>query len=157
MSNCKEYDQETLKKLHTVQLEMLDAFTEICNKYHFHYSLAGGTMLGAIRHKGFIPWDDDIDVLMLRKEYEEFLKVAQKELGDKYYLDHFEINSDYHLQFAKIKKNGTIFDEAGIHHLDNHKGIFIDIFPTDNVYDNVKRSYLDVLNQLHNVYYSNKV
>ena len=145
MSNYKEYDQKTLKKLHDVQLEMLDVFAKICEKYDFHYSLAGGTMLGAIRHKGFIPWDDDIDILMPRREYEKFLMVAQQELGDKYYLDYFDINKDYYLQFAKIKKNGTIFDEASAHHLKLHKGIYIDIFPMDNVYDNIKRSYLDAV------------
>ena len=141
MGYYREYDKKTLDKLHKVELEMLDKFKEICDKYHFNYSLASGTLLGAIRHKGFIPWDDDVDVLMPRPEYEEFLKVAPKKLGDKYFLDCFEYNEDYHLQFAKIKKNGTIFDEEKAHHMNNHKGIFIDIFPEEVLYDNVKKSY----------------
>lgn len=137
----KEYDKKTLDKLHNVEIELLDEFARICKKHKLTYFLVGGTMLGAIRHSGFIPWDDDIDVGMLRSDYEKFLEIAPKELKDKYILDCFEHNSKYHLQFAKIKKNGTVFDEESSHHMDNHKGIFIDIFPFDNVYDNTKKSY----------------
>jgi len=134
----REYDDKTLKKLHQVELEILDEFVRICDKYKLNYSLMAGTMLGAVRHAGFIPWDDDIDVCMLRSDYEKFLDVAKDELDKKYYLDCFKYNKDYYLSFAKIKKNQTIFDE--IPHLNNHKGIFIDIFPIDNVSD-IKKSH----------------
>ena len=141
----REFDQESLKKLHKVHLEILDKFVQICENHNFTYSLAYGTLLGAVRHQGFIPWDDDLDVFMPRKDYEEFLKIAQEELGDKFYLDCFDANSDYYLQFAKIKKNNTIFLEESIKHLNNHKGIFIDVFPLDNLYDNIKRSHIDAI------------
>lgn len=129
---CKEYDQKILDKLHQTELEIMDEFVRICDKYNLEYFLTGGTMLGAIRHQGFIPWDDDIDVGMLRKDYDLFIKYAKEELDNKYYLDCFETNKDYYLPFAKIKKNNTIFDEEDNHHLNNHKGIFIDIIPFEN-------------------------
>lgn len=130
---CKDYDQKTLDKLHEVELEIMDEFVKICDKHKLNYFLTGGTMLGAVRHKGFIPWDDDIDVGMTRKEYDLFIKYAKDELNDKYFLDCHETNPEYYLPFAKIKKNNTIFDEEASHNLNNHKGIFIDIIPFENV------------------------
>ncbi len=141
----KVYDDKTLEKLHKVELEILDEIVRLCKKHNIQYTLFAGTMLGAVRHSGFIPWDDDIDVGMLRSDYERFLKIAHEELNSNYYLDCFEYNKEYHLAFAKIKKNGTIFDEESSHHMNNHKGIFVDIFPIDNVYDNVKRSYINAI------------
>ena len=141
----KVYDDKTLKKLHKVEIEILDEIVRICKKHNIKYSLFAGTMLGAVRHAGFIPWDDDIDVGMLRSDYEKFIKIAHEELDSKFSLDCFEYNKKYHLGFAKIKKNGTIFDEEASHHMDNHKGIFVDVFPVDNVYDNIKRSYINAV------------
>ena len=137
----KEYDKESLDKLHETLVEILDEFVRVCKKHNLKYTLVAGTLLGAKRHSGFIPWDDDVDVGMLREDYEKFLEVAPKELKKDYILDCFENNKKYHLGFAKIKKNGTIFDEKSSHHLDNHKGIYIDVFPVDNLYDNTKKSY----------------
>lgn len=128
----EEYDKKTLDKLHKVELEILDEFVRICNKYQLRYFMTGGTMLGAVRHNGFIPWDDDIDIGMPRKDYDSFIKYAKEELNSKYFLDSFETNKEYYLPFAKIKKNGTIFDEEINHHINNHKGIFIDIIPFEN-------------------------
>ena len=72
----KEYEPEILQKLHTLQLEMLSDLQKICEKYNLEYFAVFGTALGAVRHKGFIPWDDDSDIAMLREEYEKFRKVA---------------------------------------------------------------------------------
>ena len=70
----RQYDEETLKRVQNTEKEILVKFIEICEKYNLKYFAAFGTLLGAIRHRGFIPWDDDIDVGMLRKDYEKFLK-----------------------------------------------------------------------------------
>ena len=108
----KEYDKETLDKLHQVELEILDDFVSVCEKNKLRYFLTGGSMLGAVRHSGFIPWDDDIDIGMPREDYDKFIKLGSEALGDKYTLECFELNDNYHLPFAKIVKNNTIFDEG---------------------------------------------
>ena len=91
----KEYEPEILQKLHTLQLEMLSDLQKICEKYNLEYFAVFGTALGAVRHKGFIPWDDDIDVGMLRKDYDIFIQVAEKEMGDKYQIMTPEIEKKY--------------------------------------------------------------
>ena len=154
----KSYDKETLDKLHQVELEILDKFASICEKNKLNYFLTGGTMLGAIRHSGFIPWDDDIDIGMPRCDYDKFLKIAPKELGDNYILDCFEYNKNYYLPFAKIKKNNTIFDEFP--NMNNHKGIFIDIIPFENVSEinfSLRLRAIMVKNIMETMYYKNKI
>ena len=133
MSNYIEYDDSTLNKLHQIHLEILNEIKKICDKNNLTYFLVGGTLLGAVRHAGFIPWDDDIDIGMPRSDYDKFIKIAQESLDANYFLDCFETNKDYYLPFAKVKKNNTIFDEKVSHHLNNHKGIYVDIFPFENV------------------------
>lgn len=158
---CKSYDKETLKKLHQIELEILDEFVRICDKYNLEYFLTGGTMLGAMRHQGFIPWDDDIDIGMMRKDYDLFIKYAKTDLDKKYYLDCFETNKEYYLPFAKIRKNNTIFDEEESHHLNNHKGIFIDIIPFENAkkQDSIIQKIQAILvrNIISTMFYKNKL
>ena len=132
-----EYDKKTLDKLHNVELELLNEFVRICDKNKLTYFLVGGSLLGAVRHSGFIPWDDDIDVGMPRKDYDKFLKIVTKELKDDYFIRSVETNKDYYLPFAKIMKKNTLFVEEAKNN-DNpetygDKGIFIDIFPFENV------------------------
>ena len=80
----KEYDQETLKKLQKTELGILKDFLRLCEKYHLTYFSFAGTAIGALRHKGFIPWDDDIDVCMPRKDYVKLQKAVRKEFPDRY-------------------------------------------------------------------------
>ena len=154
----KSYDEETLNKLHQVELEILDKFVSICEKNKLNYFLTGGTMLGAVRHSGFIPWDDDIDIGMPRSDYDKFIKIAPKELGEDYYLDCSLYNKNYYLPFAKIKKNNTIFDEFP--NVKNHKGIFIDIIPFENVSEinfSLRIRAIMVKNIMETMYYKNKI
>ena len=132
----KEIDDKTLKILHKEGLEILKEIDRVCQKYDIPYFLCGGTLIGVMRHKGFIPWDDDIDVGMLRKDYEKFQKCFIKEHSKEYFLQSIETEPDYWLSFMKIRKNNTTFIEGITADLDIHHGIYVDIFPFDEVPDN---------------------
>ena len=125
-----------LKELQKTQLEILIEFDRICRENNIIYRLHAGTLLGAIRHKGFIPWDDDIDVCMLRNDYEKFIKICVKELSKKYFLQIPETDFEYIHSFARIRKNNTILLQDIYSEIDMHHGIFIDVFPMDNVLPN---------------------
>ena len=86
----KKYDETTLKKLQEIELEMLHDFVKICEKNDIQYFGIGGTAIGALRHKGFIPWDDDIDLAFGRKDYEKFCETVEKEYASKYYILNYD-------------------------------------------------------------------
>lgn len=120
------------------ELELFCAFRDICDRHNLMYYAEGGTLLGAVRHKGFIPWDDDLDISMPREDYEKFLIVAKEELSGDFYLQIPERENDYFYGHAKIRKNHSTairyvqYPERYLH----HQGVFIDIFPLDNIPDN---------------------
>lgn len=123
-----EFNTDSLKK---TELEILVAFDEVCKKIDVLYFLAEGTLLGAVRHKGFIPWDDDIDVCMLRADYEKFLSIGQKYLPANYFIQTFETDCEYSLGFCKLRDSNTTYIETSVCHQEINHGIFIDIFPID--------------------------
>lgn len=125
-------EPELLEKLHNVELEILKVFIDVCGKLNLEYFAVYGTALGAVRHQGFIPWDDDIDVAMMRKDFTRFVKEAQALLPAGYTLQFRDTDPDYSILHAKLKKDNSTFLEPGWENKKNsHHGIFIDIFPWD--------------------------
>lgn len=126
-------DNDTLRKVQFKELEILKEVKRICQMHNIPYFLYGGTLLGAVRHKGFIPWDDDIDIAMLRPDYERFLEIASKDISSEYYVESSKLNPDYVYSFCKVKANNTIYMEECTSKINIHQGIWIDIFPIDFV------------------------
>ena len=125
-----------LRDLQLVQLEILKEIDKICEKHNINYFLYGGTLLGAIRHNGFIPWDDDLDIAMLRKDYEKLEKIVSDELDSKFFFQ--SLKTDLYPHFiAKVRLNGTTFIESLTRHMKIHHGVFIDILILDNVPESI--------------------
>lgn len=128
---------DKLRRLQLTQLELLIEFDRICRKHQISYILDGGTLLGAVRHKGFIPWDDDIDVSMLRSDYERFCAVCIQELDQKrFFWQTHETDPEYRWAYGKLLYKGTVFVRLHQEHLKMKQFIFIDVFPFDGVPDN---------------------
>jgi LPS biosynthesis protein len=126
-----------MNELQIIELDILKQFIYICNKYKLTYYAIGGTLLGAVRHKGFIPWDDDIDVGMPRKDYETFVNIANVELPQHYFLQTFQSDSEYPHNYAKIRNSNTTYIENAVNNLKMNHGIYIDIFPLDGIKKNL--------------------
>lgn len=142
----KEYipTQEEFKQLQKILLEMLIELDRICRLHNVKYSIDGGTLLGAVRHKGFIPWDDDIDVILLRSEYVKFRKACKKELDRKrFFLQDYRSDPNYRWGYEKLRRKGTEQIRLGQESLKQKTGVFLDIFVADNVPDNM------VLRRIH--------
>ena len=129
-------DEKQIKQIQQCEIDILKQVDRICKKYNLQYFAIGGTALGAVRHGGFIPWDDDIDIGMRRKDYEKFLTIAKNELPEGYYLQNFYTEPNTPFYFTKIRKDGTKFVEYYLKDYDIHHGIFVDIFPFDHIPNN---------------------
>lgn len=139
MSQLKDLDNDTLSKLHELQLEAMDEIHRFCKENTISYFLDSGTALGAVRHGGFIPWDDDIDIGMMRKDYEKFLSLAPLQLSNKYFIQTHETEPNYNNFHAKIRIRNTYYpQEYTVGYAE--RGIQIDIFPFDFLPNDLKKA-----------------
>lgn len=127
-------DGSVLRRHQLRMLEMLEVIDSICKKYHIPYWLSSGTLLGAARHKGFIPWDDDLDIEMLRKDYLKLMKILPQELPEDLVLQSNETDPNYIFIFAKVRdKNSYIEEYCSYDRIFKERGIYIDIFPLEEI------------------------
>lgn len=145
--NVIQLDKSTLRKLQLVELEMLIELDRICRGNGISYHIIGGTLLGAVRHGGFIPWDDDADVTMMRADYERFKEVCKTQLDPErfYFQDAWETEG-YRWSYGKIRRKNTVFLREHQEHMPYEQGVFIDVFPVDGVPDNY---ILRAINDFH--------
>jgi len=130
----RKMTQEELRRMQLIQVELLQEVDRICRKYHISYSVEGGTLLGVVRHKGFIPWDDDVDIAMVRSEYRKFCRACEKELNkEKYFFQTHDTDPEYRWGYAKVLKNGTSFVRYGQEHMKMKRGVYVEIFPMDGI------------------------
>lgn len=124
---------KVLRELQLTELEILKYVDGICRKYDLKYSLYAGTLLGAVRHKGFIPWDDDIDICMPRDDYNRFIELWPQVASDAYVMQNKDNTPDYTQNFTKIRKKDSEFYTVLDIGRNYNTGIFLDIFPVDRV------------------------
>lgn len=132
------YDKETLEKVQRTQAQILKDVLEVCEKHGIDTFIIFGSAIGVVRHKGFIPWDDDIDIGMFREDFNRFKKIAEKELSDKYEILSCETNPNYACTVTHFQKKGTKFISKDVVKCDYTPGINIDIF----IYDHLADSFL---------------
>ena len=131
-----QMNSEQLRQVQMTELEILLEIDRICKKCGIRYSIIAGTMLGAVRHKGFIPWDDDADVAMLRPEYEKFREACFTELdNNRFYFQDHVCTQGYRWGYGKLRRKDTLFLREYQEHMPYEQGIFVDVFPLDAVPD----------------------
>ena len=128
--------EEELKRIQEIQQELIREVARICRKCGIHFNMVGGTMLGAIRHQGYIPWDDDADIGFLRTEYEKFREACKSELNhEKYYMQDLRDTEGYRWGYGKLRRKNTEFIRLNQEFMPYEQGISIDLMPFDNVPD----------------------
>ena len=131
-----KYNSDILRHLHNELIDTLHEVVRVCNLCDIPYFIQGGTAMGALFFDGIVPWDDDIDLGITRKDYERFIREAPKHLAEGYTLQEFTTEPNTPFYFIKVRKIGTRFVESEWVGLDISDGIYIDIFPYDLIPDN---------------------
>lgn len=160
-------NEKTLKDAQKIMLEILIEVDRICMKNNIEYWLADGTLLGAVRHRGFISWDDDIDICMLKEEYNKFLEIAPKELKEKFFLQTSKYDKNYNFLYPKIRDRNSIFIEKYDSNQEKfHQGLNLDIFVMDRYFIRSKILYRFLYffknikienNRINNYYFFKKI
>jgi len=132
-----------LQQLKDTELEILVDFDRVCKLLGVEYSISSGTLLGAVRHQGFIPWDDDIDVSLRREDYDKFIAAGQALLRDNLFIQTYETDGNYPFNFGKIRDTSTVLIVYSTQKLNMKNGISIDIFPIDRVSSNKFVKWVD--------------
>lgn len=131
----KSLSKEELRKVQLLELKVLKEIKRICSKHDIKYFLTGGTLIGAVRHKGFIPWDDDIDIAMMRTEYDRFMEIAPSELSPEFSLLNIKTDKRLGIFFGKVVLNGTNYRSAQQPKTLEKTGFWVDVIPYDTIYD----------------------
>lgn len=139
MENCesRKMTPDQLRKMQLTELDMLVEFDRVCRKYNIKYIIGSGTLLGAVRHKGFIPWDDDADVEMLREDYEKFKRISNDLDEDICYFQCHDNETEYLWGYGKLRHTNTVCVRGGQERAKWRTGIFIDVFPVDDIPKNI--------------------
>ncbi len=124
---------EDIQVMHGIQLELLKEVDRICRKHGVQYAIVAGTLLGAVRHQGFIPWDKDADIGMVRREYDKFAALCVTEMGEDFYFQDHHNTPGYRWGYGKVRKKNTLLIREGQGHMPYESGVGIDIFPLDHV------------------------
>lgn len=145
MSTVLSYTDLNDEEVKEIQVKALQFLKNYLEEKNISYFIVAGTLLGAVRHKGFIPWDDDIDIGMERKDYENFIKVFHDEMNrgeiKDYFLQNWKTDKNFSMPFSKLRVNNTVYIEETTEKVEMHNGIYIDIFPFDNVYEEEKLKF----------------
>ena len=152
MNDNRINGSNTEEQAKLVMLKLLSTFDKICRDNKIRYWLSEGTLLGAIRHGGFIPWDDDIDVAMLREDFNKFEIIAKDQLPIDMFLQTRNSDPDYPLYIVKLRDKYSTYEEENLRNCRCHKGIFIDIFLMDSLRFPKIQSFLKTF--LHSTNYS---
>ncbi|SEL01896.1 lipopolysaccharide cholinephosphotransferase [Methanobrevibacter gottschalkii] len=147
LGEFRKYSDEEIKHLQEVELMILKDVVEVLDKHNLKYYMYAGSLIGTIRHKGFIPWDDDIDIILFREDFDKALPVLKDELSDKYDLIHMDYIEDCFGSFAKVSLKGTIFSRWYTDYVEYNLGINIDLFVLDNIPNS------DFIGKLHHFAY----
>ncbi len=123
-------ERNVLERVQPILLDMVREISRVCEENGLHYFLYRGTLLGSVRHQGFIPWDDDMDVAMPRADYEKFCRIAPEKLSSQYCFQNWHTDRDYAHPFGKVRKKGTVYVEAKCARLPEN-GFYVDIYPLD--------------------------
>jgi len=129
------YTEEEIKSIQKIEVESLKVFIKLCKKLEIEFILYGGTLLGAVKYQGFVPWDDDLDVALMRKDYDKLIELGPSLLPDKYELQHPLTNKVSPFSYLKFRRTDTKLVEYSLHKLRMNHGIYFDIYPLDNIPD----------------------
>ena len=130
-TRCDFFVDSTRKKIWAIELDLLRKFDSVCKKNGLKYFIAVGSLLGAVRHKGFIPWDDDLDIFMYRDDYQKLLALSDS-FRAPYFLQTPYTDKNSYFSFTKIRNSNTTFTSEYFSYQGLHSGLWIDIFPVDN-------------------------